>query len=107
VCPRLEALTLLYCGDVDISALTGIVIARNWNGSSGAGDLAISESDNGGAGTKGAVRAIRPMKKLRRQGRGVGAGAGEGRAPSTNIVSNSMMIAMEEAAMCALGTVRG
>ncbi|KAJ7347880.1 hypothetical protein DFH08DRAFT_936624 [Mycena albidolilacea] len=71
------------------------------------GDLAISEPPNGGAGTKGAVRAIRPMKKLRRQGRGVGAGAGEGRAPSTNILSSSMMIAMEEAGRPArIGYVR-
>ncbi|KAJ7881350.1 hypothetical protein B0H14DRAFT_2499788 [Mycena olivaceomarginata] len=99
VCPRLEALALLHCADVDIGALVGIVIARNGNanGNSGAGDLAIGA----GAGTKGALRAIRPMKKLRRQGRGAG------EAPSTNIPSSTgMMIAMEAGRPARIAYVR-
>ncbi|KAJ6551914.1 hypothetical protein B0H19DRAFT_950983 [Mycena capillaripes] len=93
VCPRLEALALWRCSDVAINPLVGVVIARN--GSSGeTGDLALAASDNGGTGIKGAARAIRPMKKLRRQGQGVGEGLSL-RVRSTNILPS--MIAMEEA----------
>ncbi|KAF8205965.1 hypothetical protein K438DRAFT_1715127 [Mycena galopus ATCC 62051] len=101
VCPRLEALALLHCGDVDITSLVGIVMARN--GSNGvSGDLGAAASDEGGAATKGAVRVIRPMKKLRRQGHGVVEGPSS-RAPSTNM----SMIAIEEASRPArIGYVR-
>ncbi|KAJ7474768.1 hypothetical protein FB451DRAFT_1133101 [Mycena latifolia] len=85
VCPRLEALALWRCADVDITPLVGIVIARNGS-NGGGGDRAIAPSGHGGA-----ARAIRPMKKLRRQGQGVG----EVRDPSANILSS--MVAMKEA----------
>ncbi|KAJ7763126.1 hypothetical protein DFH07DRAFT_917204 [Mycena maculata] len=97
VCPRLEALALWRCADVDISPLVGIVIARNGSGGGGHGGLGninLAASDNSGAAPS-KPRAIRPMKKLRRQGQGiVGAGTST-RAPSTNILSS--MIANEEA----------
>ncbi|KAF7368740.1 hypothetical protein MVEN_00198900 [Mycena venus] len=108
VCPRLEALALLRCPDVEISSLVGIVITRNGS-SGGTEDLALGmaasgpASDNGG-GDGGAaangppVRAIRPLKKLRRQGgqgRGAGDDPGPSASPSTNILSS--MIVMEEA----------
>ncbi|KAJ7035124.1 hypothetical protein C8F04DRAFT_1037674 [Mycena alexandri] len=89
VCPRLEALALWRCADVEITPLIGIVIARNRNSSGGS---AIPPSDNAGAANKGTVR---PMKKLRRQGHGVGEGPSS-RAASSNILSS--IIAMEEAA---------
>jgi len=94
VCPRLEALALLRCADIDITSLVAIVIARN--GSSAGGAAMAGASDNGGGGANRAVRAIRPMKKLRRQAQGHGEGTSQ-QAPSTNILSPSMMIAMEEA----------
>ncbi|KAJ7240391.1 hypothetical protein B0H12DRAFT_1189595 [Mycena haematopus] len=89
VCPRLEALVLLHCGDIDITSLVGVVIARNGSSGGGSGDLAMAAPGNGG---QGAVRAIRPMKKLRRQGHGEGPSL---QAPSTNIISS--IIATEEA----------
>ncbi|KAJ7171203.1 hypothetical protein C8R46DRAFT_1087977 [Mycena filopes] len=93
VCPRLEKIALWRCADVDITPLMRVVIARNGsNGSAGSGGEATATSVNAGAdaATKGAVR---PMKKLRRQGQGVGEGLSG--AASTNILSS--MIAMEEA----------
>ncbi|KAJ7674072.1 hypothetical protein DFH06DRAFT_1173921 [Mycena polygramma] len=94
VCPRLEALALWRCALVTISPLAGIVIARNGSSGGESGDRTIAASESGGAETKGAARAIRPMKKLRRQGPGVVEGPSP-RAPSTNILST--MIAMKEA----------
>ncbi|KAJ7143778.1 hypothetical protein C8R44DRAFT_758878 [Mycena epipterygia] len=94
VCPRLEALSLWRCADVGITPLVGIVIARNGSSGGGSGNHAIALSDSGDGLTKGAARTIRPMKKLRRQGQGVGEGPSL-RTPSTNILSS--MIAMEEA----------
>ncbi|KAJ7708313.1 hypothetical protein B0H17DRAFT_1000336 [Mycena rosella] len=92
VCPRLEALALWRCADVDITALVGIVIARNGRSGGGAADRGTVPSDNGGgAANKGAPRAIRPMRKLRRQGQG----AGDAGDPSSNILSS--IIAIEEA----------
>ncbi|KAJ6555216.1 hypothetical protein DFH09DRAFT_1165814, partial [Mycena vulgaris] len=91
VCPRLEALALWRCADVDIAQLVGIVIMRNGSSGGDSDDRTIAPSDSGDAASNGAARAIRPMKKLRRQGQGVG----EVREPSANILSS--MIAMEEA----------
>ncbi|KAJ6480276.1 hypothetical protein C8R45DRAFT_350758 [Mycena sanguinolenta] len=82
LCPHLEALALLHCDDIDITSVVGIVMARNGNSGSQSGDLAVAASGTGG---KGAVRAIRPMKKLRRQGQGTGEGL---QAPSMNILSS-------------------
>ncbi|KAJ7111137.1 hypothetical protein C8R43DRAFT_1041620 [Mycena crocata] len=99
-CPRLEALALWRCADVDIIPLVAIVIARNGSGGGGSRNLAIPPSDNGGAVPKGAPRAIRPMKKLRRQGQAVG----EGPPHSTNILSS--MIAMDASRPACINYVR-
>jgi hypothetical protein len=90
-CPRLEALALWRCADVAITPLVAIVIARNGSSGGESGKLAMASY---GAAAKGAVRVIRPMKKLRRQGQSVGESPSL-RAPSMNILSS--MIAMEEA----------
>ncbi|KAJ7080654.1 hypothetical protein B0H15DRAFT_856701 [Mycena belliarum] len=84
VCPRLAALALWRCADVDITPLVGVVIARN--GSSGGGSAGDQAAPSGAHGVIGAgvPRAIRPLKRLRRQGQG----AGEVPETSATVFSN-------------------
>ncbi|KAJ7457237.1 hypothetical protein B0H11DRAFT_2063449 [Mycena galericulata] len=97
VCPRLETIALWRCADFDITPLLAVVIARNGSGS---GSLTSTPTDGGGgAPSEGAARAIRPMKKLRRQGP----------SPPTRSsnISSGMNIAMGEASRPArIGYVR-
>ncbi|KAJ7202118.1 hypothetical protein GGX14DRAFT_463883 [Mycena pura] len=90
-CPRLAALTLQCCDDVDVSAVVGVVLARNAGARAGVqAHVAADGTGGGGGGGHPAVRAIRPTKRLRVSG------ATSALQESADIASRMVSLALQE-----------